>query len=335
MTSLRCLPVGAREGDVSGRPRDHERQPVVFLMGPTASGKTRLAMELAERLPLRVISVDSAMVYRGMDIGTGKPGAEALRRVPHRLIDIRDPDQAYSAGDFRHDALDEIAKAHGESNIPFLVGGTGLYFRALWDGLSVLPPADPEVRAGLAAEAAERGWETLHARLADVDPVSAARIHATDPQRIQRALEIHQLTGCPMSQLLSGEQRSALANPVHALIIEPSDRGRLHADIAARFESMLRAGLVDEVVELQRRWRLNAGAPCTRAVGYRQVNEYLQRRIRYEQMVERGIAATRQLARRQLTWLRAEGRATRFDCHAEGLAGDVLAALDRMLSEGL
>ncbi len=292
-------------------------------------------MALAERLPLRIISVDSAMVYRGMDIGTGKPGAEALRRVPHRLIDIRNPDQAYSAADFRHGALEEIAKAHCESKIPFLVGGTGLYFRALRDGLSVLPPADPEVRAGLAAEAAEHGWETLHARLADVDPASAARIHATDPQRIQRALEVYQLTGLPMSQLLSGKERAALANPVHALIIEPSDRGRLHADIAARFHEMLRVGLVEEVAELQRRWGLNAGEPSTRAVGYRQVSEYLERRSGYEQMVERGIAATRQLARRQLTWLRAEGCAARFDCHAEDLAGDVLAALGRDLPGAL
>ncbi len=333
MTSLRCSPVGARERDVSARPRDPARQPVVFLMGPTASGKTRLAMDLAERLPLRVISVDSAMVYRGLDIGTGKPGAEALRRVPHRLIDIRDPDQAYSAGDFRHDALDEIAKAHSEKTIPLLVGGTGLYFRALRDGLSVLPPADPEVRARLAAEAAERGWETLHARLAGVDPVSAARIHATDPQRIQRALEIYQLTGRPMSQLLSAGQRGALPGPVHALIIEPNDRGRLHADIAARFEAMLRAGFVEEVVELRRRWGSSAGAPCARAVGYRQVREYLEGRSSYRQMAERGIAATRQLARRQLTWLRAEGRAARFDCHAGDLAGDVLAALGAALCD--
>ena len=317
---------------MSERRGDYQRQPIVFLMGPTAAGKTRLAVELAEQLPLRAISVDSAMVYRGMDIGTGKPDKEALARVPHRLIDIRDPDQTYSAADFRHDALDEIAKAHSERQIPLLVGGTGLYFRALRDGLSVLPPADPEVRARLAAEAAERGWGTLHARLADVDPASAARIHANDPQRIQRALEIYQLTGIPMSRLLSSEERVALGNPVHAVIIEPSDRGRLHSDIAARFHGMLRAGLVEEVTELQRRWRLSADAPCMRAVGYRQVGEYLGRRTSYEQMVDRAIAATRQLARRQLTWLRAEGHAARFDCHAGDLVGEVLAALGGKLS---
>ncbi len=304
-------------------------------MGPTAAGKTRLAMELAERLPLRTISVDSAMVYRGMDIGTGKPEREALARVPHGLIDIRDPGETYSAADFRHDALDEIAKAHSESKIPFLVGGTGLYFRALRDGLSVLPPADPEVRAQLAAQAAEHGWGTLHARLAEVDPASATRIHANDPQRIQRALEIYQLTGVPMSRLLSGRERVALANPVHVVIIEPSHRGRLHADIAARFHGMLQAGLVEEVTELQRRWRLGAGEPCMRAVGYRQVGEYLEQRIRYEQMVARAIAATRQLARRQLTWLRAESDAARFDCHAEDLVADVLATLGKALSDSL
>ena len=319
---------------MSAKPGSQERQPLIFLMGPTAAGKTRLAMELAERLSLRTISVDSAMVYRGMDIGTGKPAKEALARVPHRLIDIRNPGQRYSAADFRHDALGEIAKAQCEGKIPLLVGGTGLYFRALRDGLSVLPPADPEVRARLAAQAAEHGWGALHARLAEVDPASASRIHANDPQRIQRALEIYQLTGVPMSRLLSGRQRVALANPVHTVIIEPSHRGRLHADIAARFHGMLQAGLVEEVSELQRRWRLGAGESCMRAVGYRQVGEYLERRIPYEQMVARAIAATRQLARRQLTWLRAEGRAARFDCHAEDLVEDVLATLGKALSGG-
>jgi len=319
---------------VSARPRARARLPLVFLMGPTAAGKTRLAMELAERLPLRAISVDSAMVYRGMDIGTGKPEREVLARVPHRLIDIRDPGQTYSAADFRHDALDEIGKAQGESKIPFLVGGTGLYFRALRDGLSVLPAADREVRAQLAAQAAEHGWGTLHARLAQVDPVSAARIHENDPQRIQRALEVFELTGVPMSRLLSDRKRVALVNPVHVVIIEPSHRGRLHADIAARFHGFLRAGLVEEVAELQRRWRLSAGEPCMRAVGYRQVGEYLQGRVPYEQMAARAIAATRQLARRQLTWLRAEGHAARFDCHAENLVEVVLASLGKALSGG-
>jgi tRNA dimethylallyltransferase len=291
-------------------------------------------MHLAARLPLRIISVDSAMVYRRMDIGTGKPGAEALRRVPHRLIDIRDPDQAYSAADFRRDALEEIRLAQRENRIPFLVGGTGLYFRALRDGLSVLPPADSQVRAELAAEAAACGWETMHARLADVDPVSAGRIHENDPQRIQRALEVYRLTGCPMSQLQSRGERATLSNPVHALIMEPVDRHRLHADIASRFDSMLRAGLVEEVKALRRRWRLSTDLPSMRAVGYRQVCEYLDGRSSREEMVDRGIAATRQLARRQLTWLRAEGGAARFDCHATGLVETALDTLRRCLPGG-
>jgi tRNA dimethylallyltransferase len=301
-------------------------------MGPTASGKTRVAMQIAEWLPVRIISVDSAMVYRGMDIGTGKPDAESLRRVPHRLIDIRDPDQAYSAAEFRDDALQEIDLAAREGRIPLLVGGTGLYFRALRDGLSVLPSADAQLRARLADEAAAGGWQRLHARLADVDPVSARRIHANDPQRIQRALEVYQLTGRPMSQLLADEDRASLANPVHAVIIEPSDRTRLHADIAARFRAMLHDGLIEEVEALRRRWQLPPELPAMRAVGYRQVSEFLEGRSRREEMLDRAIAATRQLARRQLTWLRAEPGAVRFDCHASGLAEAVFDTLTARLA---
>jgi tRNA dimethylallyltransferase len=296
-------------------------------MGPTAAGKTRLAMALAQILPLRVISVDSAMVYRGMDIGTGKPDKADLERVPHHLIDIREPDQIYSASHFRQDALREIAAAHAENTVPLLVGGTGLYFRALRDGLSVLPAAHAPLRAELAAQAAEFGWATLHARLARLDPESAARIHVNDPQRIQRALEVRELTGRPMSRLISDAERDPLSNPVHTLIIEPRDRARLHADIRARFLAMLKAGLVAEVTALRRRYRLGASAPSMRAVGYRQVGEYLDGRTGYDQMTDGAIAATRQLARRQLTWLRAEASATRFDCHSEHLLADVLAAL--------
>jgi tRNA dimethylallyltransferase len=301
-------------------------------MGPTASGKTRLAIDLAQRLPLAIISVDSAMVYRGMDIGTGKPDEETQRRSPHALIDIRDPEQAYCADEFRRDALDAIGKAQQEDKIPLLVGGTGLYFRALRDGLSALPPADAEVRAELAARAADQGWEALHGHLAGVDPASAARIHANDAQRIQRALEVFQLTGQPMSRLISDEKPVALANPVHAVIIEPADRSRLHADIATRFHEMLQAGFVDEVTNLQCRRRLSADLPSMRAVGYRQIGDYLDGRCGYEEMVERGIAATRQLARRQLTWLRGERHAARFDCHAGGLMTDVMTTLDNALS---
>ena len=301
-------------------------------MGPTASGKTRLAVELARRLPLDIISVDSAMVYRGMDIGTGKPDKETQRRAPHRLIDIRDPETAYSADEFRRDALDAIGRAREENKIPFLVGGTGLYFRALRDGLSALPSADAGVRAQLAAEALEHGWEALHRRLAGVDAESAARIHANDAQRIQRALEIFQLSGQPMSRLISADKPVALPYPVHTLIIEPTDRGRLHADIAARFHAMLQAGLVEEVKNLRQRRPLSADLPALRAVGYRQIGDYLDGRCSYEQMVEAGIAATRQLARRQLTWLRGERHGARFDCHAADLLEDVVTTLDSALT---
>ena len=333
-TSPRCC-VAAVDGPgvnaESRRRLDRSVWPIVFLMGPTASGKTRFAMELAERFPLRVISVDSAMVYRGMDIGTGKPDREALRRVPHRLINIRDPDETYSAADFRRDAVDEIARARDESRIPFLVGGTGLYFRALRDGLSVLPSADRDVRARLEAEAAEHGWKRLHGRLEELDPVSAARINSNDPQRIQRALEVLELTGAPMSRLLAGEERVGLAEPVHGFIIEPASRARLHEDIAARFHDMLDAGLVEEVRGLRQRWAPGDAPPSMRAVGYRQVDEFLQGRCSHGEMVDRGIAATRQLARRQLTWLRAETRAARFDCHAADLSADLQAALERAI----
>jgi tRNA dimethylallyltransferase len=307
--------------------------PIVFLMGPTASGKTRLAMELAERFPLRVISVDSAMVYRGMDIGTGKPDREALRRVPHCLIDIREPDETYSAADFRQDAVAEIARARDEDRIPFLVGGTSLYFRALRDGLSVLPSADRDVRARLEEEAAAHGWKRLHRRLAQADPMSAGRIDSNDPQRIQRALEVLELTGVPMSRLLAGAERVGLAEPVHAFIIEPMRRDRLHADIDARFHDMLHAGLVEEVRGLRQRWSPGQAPPSMRAVGYRQVDDYLGGRCSRGEMIDRGIAATRQLARRQLTWLRAERRATRFDCHAEDLPNHLQAALAGVISD--
>jgi tRNA dimethylallyltransferase len=307
--------------------------PIVFLMGPTASGKTRLAMELAERFPLRVISVDSAMVYRGMDIGTGKPDPAALRRVPHRLIDIRDPHETYSAADFRRDAVDAIAQSRDEGRIPFLVGGTGLYFRALRDGLSVLPSADRDIRARLEAQAAEHGWAHLHRRLEGVDPEAAARINANDPQRIQRALEVFEATGAPMSRLLAGGERVGLGEPVHGFILEPDDRTRLHADIAARFHDMLDAGLVEEVRGLRQRWSPDDAPPSMRAVGYRQVDEFLGGRSTHGEMVEKAVAATRQLARRQLTWLRAETGAERFDCHGENLSSSLRAALERAISD--
>ena len=294
-------------------------------MGPTAAGKTGVAAELAERDPFEIVSVDSALVFRHLDIGTGKPDLELLARAPHRLVDIRDPDQRYSAGAFRDDAWREIADIRGSGRVPLLVGGTGLYFRALEQGLAVLPPADPEVRAGIEREAARAGWPAMHARLAGVDPASARRIHAGDPQRIERALEVHALTGRPMSELLARGRRGGLAGPVCRIVLEPADRSALHRDIAARFMRMLDAGLIDEVRDLRRRWPLTARSASMRLVGYRQVWAYLEGACTREQMTERAVAATRQLARRQLTWLRSDPTAVRVDCHAPDVVKRVAA----------
>lgn len=305
--------------------------PVVCLMGPTASGKTALASALVECLPLDIISVDSAMVYRGMDIGTGKPGAAQLARAPHRLIDIREPHEGYSAADFRGDALAEIDAVRARGRVPFLVGGTGLYFRALLEGLARLPAADPRTRARLEAQGQGLGWAALHRRLARVDAHSAARIHPNDPQRIQRALEVYELTGEPMSKLLDGAASGALAGPRVALIIEPGDRGALHGAIERRFHGMLERGLVDEVAHLLENPRLTADAQSMRAVGYRQVGAHLAGQLDYTSMVSRALAATRQLARRQLTWLRTERDATRLD----GQAGELVPRAREVLARAL
>ncbi len=283
-----------------------DRRPcAIFLMGPTASGKTALACALAERFALQLVSVDSALVYRGLDIGTAKPDAETLARHPHRLIDIRDPSQPYSAAEFRADALvamEEIARA---GSTPLLVGGTGLYFRALEYGLSALPEADPGVRARLAEEAARSGWPALHARLAAADAPAAARIRPNDAQRIQRALEVIELTGRPLSAQQEG-RRERLPWRILKLALLPADRAPLHAAIAARFEAMLGAGFVEEA-----RWVLaevgpQFDLPAMRAVGYRQIWPYLAGEIGRGEFVQRAIFATRQLAKRQVTWLRSE-----------------------------
>jgi tRNA dimethylallyltransferase len=287
--------------------------PVIFLMGPTASGKTALAVELVRALPLDIISVDSAMVYRGMDIGTAKPGADILAVAPHRLIDICEPEQAYSAGQFCVDARREIAAIHAEGRIPLLVGGTGLYFRSLQYGFSEMPAADLEVRGRIEAEAEQFGWGVLHQRLAEVDPVAAARIHQNDPQRIQRALEIHALTGKPISALHEQGRSQALDNPVIKLIVAPAQRAELGVPIRARFMSMLEQGLVDEVERLRACPGLTAGSTAMRLVGYRQVWSYLDGEYDYNTMIDKGIHATSQLAKRQMTWLRREQEAHWFD----------------------
>ncbi|MBV5309450.1 tRNA (adenosine(37)-N6)-dimethylallyltransferase MiaA [Chromatium okenii] len=278
----------------------------IVLMGPTAAGKTALALELVRRLPCDIISVDSAMVYRGMDIGTAKPNPEQLATAPHRLIDIVEPIDAYSTARFRHDALAEMANITAAGRIPLLVGGTMLYFRALQQGLAVLPSADPELRQTLAEEAAVNGWAALHARLTTLDPVTAAHIHPNDPQRIQRALEVQALTGQPMSELIRAAAAESLPYRLLKFACVPRDRAQLHARIEQRFAAMLEQGLIDEVQQLLARGDLTAELPAMRCVGYRQVLEYLRGDYDRNELLQRGIFASRQLAKRQLTWLRAE-----------------------------
>jgi tRNA dimethylallyltransferase len=286
-------------------------------MGPTAAGKTDLAIALHERLPVDLISVDSAMVYRGMDIGTAKPDADELARAPHRLIDICDPVDAYSAARFREDALREMEAITSAGRIPLLVGGTMLYFRALQHGLSDLPAADADVRARLEDEFQRGGLDALHQRLERVDPVAAARIHRNDPQRVLRALEVWEITGRPLSDL----QQGGAEMPYRAikLVVAPESRGQLHERINRRFEQMLAGGLVEEVERLVARGDLNPEMPSMRSVGYRQVWAWLRGECGREEMIDRGKAATRQLAKRQYTWLRSEAGATWLDPRAEQL----------------
>ncbi|WP_129141101.1 tRNA (adenosine(37)-N6)-dimethylallyltransferase MiaA [Modicisalibacter coralii] len=284
--------------------QDDARPTVILLMGPTASGKTDLAMALHERLDVELISVDSAMVYRGMDIGTAKPSAEELARAPHRLIDIRDPAEPYSAAEFRDDARREIDEILAAGRTPLLVGGTMLYFRSLMGGVARLPSADPAVRAELEAWAARDGLGALHDELARVDPESAARIHRNDPQRTMRALEVQRLSGRPMSELWREQPEETLPWRALSIGLAPFDRRVLHARIAERFAMMLEAGFIDEVAALRRRADLHADLPAMKSVGYRQVWEYLEGRHDMASLRDRGVVATRQLAKRQITWLR-------------------------------
>jgi tRNA dimethylallyltransferase len=283
-----------------------DRRPLaIFLMGPTASGKTALACALAERFPLDLISVDSALVYRGMDIGSAKPDAQTLARFPHRLIDIRDPAQAYSAAEFRADALREMQAIAAAGRTPLLVGGTGLYFRVLQRGLSALPAADATLRVDIAQSAHAHGWPALHARLHALDPAAAGRIKPNDAQRIQRALEVIALTGRPLSAQ-QGAAPAPFGFRVLKLTLVPADRALLHARIAERMDAMLAHGFLDEVRALRARGDLSAELPAMRAVGYRQAWQHLEGQFEAAQLRERAIFATRQLAKRQLTWLRAE-----------------------------
>jgi len=277
------------------------------LLGPTASGKSRLAMQLAARFSrhrIEIVSIDSAQVYRGMDIGTAKPSSAERRAVPHHLIDILDPTERYSAGRFREDAMRAVAEIHASGGIPLLVGGTMLYYRALSEGLDELPAADPEIRARIDLEASRRGWPALHAELAAADAATAARLDPGDAQRIQRALEVYRLTGKPISEL-QRKSRIELPFELKAFSLAPEDRAELHRRIADRFDAMLQAGLVEELAALRERFALNAGLPSMRCVGYRQAWRFLEGEIGAKDLRETGIAATRQLAKRQLTWLRS------------------------------
>lgn len=312
----------------------HAPQPIACLLGPTASGKTAAALAFAARAPVEIVSVDSALVYREMDIGTAKPSAEERAVAPHHLIDIVDPVDAYSAADFRADALRLVGEIVARGNVPLLVGGTMLYYKALTQGLNDLPAADPEVRATLDADAAREGWPALHARLDAVDPVTAGRLAPNDSQRIQRALEVFMLTGQPMSALLAAPARDDDAARLYRFVpiaLEPSDRSVLHARIAARFDAMLAAGFVDEVKRLRARGDLHPGLPSMRCVGYRQAWEYLDGETDYDTMRDKGVFATRQLCKRQLTWLRGMSERVVVDCCGADATLLALQAIERVV----
>ena len=301
-------------------------------MGPTASGKTDLAVSLVESIPSEIISVDSAMIYREMDVGTAKPPAEVLAKAPHHLIDIRDPNQSYSVAEFCQDANQLIKEIHARERVPLLVGGTIMYFHSLQFGLSELPPANPKLREQFDQLVERRGVDALHQELAKIDPESAARIHPNDPQRIQRALEVFQLTGVK----LSAWHQTKIPTPTSAAAISiglfPEDRTLLHQRIASRFKQMLMDGMVDELTDLREKWQLSADMPAMRCIGYRQIWSYLDGVISYQQMCDQAIAATRQLAKRQLTWLRHYPEILRIDpntCTTTEITREITCQLQR------
>lgn len=286
--------------------------PAIFIMGPTAAGKTDLALAVASAFPVEIISVDSALVYRGMDIGTAKPSAEVLQQYPHHLVDILDPTETYSAGRFRDDALTLMSDITARGKVPLLVGGTMLYFKALQQGLSALPAADAEVRSKLDATAREFGLKHLHQRLSEVDPVAAARIHVNDPQRLQRALEVYEITGKSLTELTAQSQQK-LPYKVTKIIVAPFERAVLHQRIAQRYRTMVENGFIDEVKKLYHRGDCHPQLPSIRAVGYRQAWSYLAGDYDHDTFIEKAIIATRQMAKRQITWLRAQDDGVWFD----------------------
>jgi tRNA dimethylallyltransferase len=310
---------------------EEQKPSAIFLMGPTASGKTELAVALHERFPVDIVSVDSALVYRGMDIGTAKPDAETLQKAPHALIDIREPTQSYSAAEFRTDALVEMSKITTRGRVPLLTGGTMLYFRALSRGLAELPSANPNIREAIEAEAQKAGWRVMHARLAVKDPETAERIHYNDPQRIQRALEVIEITGRPMSELLKEQQENELGYRLLKIVVCPQPRSVLHERIERRFRLMLEAGFLDEVRALHARPDLTPDLPSMRCVGYRQAWAWLDGEFDFETMCEKALAATRQLAKRQMTWLRQESGAMWYDPTVENAQKSVFREVGNLL----
>ena len=305
--------------------------PLLFVMGPTGAGKSALALALAERLPLEIVSVDSAQVYRGFDIGTAKPNPANCRRVPHHLLDICAPTDTYSAARFRSDAQTAIAGIRARARVPLLVGGTGLYFRALEQGLAELPAAHPQVRAELQQDLASLGAHALHRRLAAIDPRAAARIHPHDPQRLLRALEVHIVSGVSQSALWERAGLAPHAGQIVKLVIAPTDRALLHRRLALRFELMIERGFINEVRALRDKLGLDADAPAMRTVGYREVWRYLAGEYVRSHMIERGVIATRQLAKRQLTWLRREAASTWLDCADPALLDRALCLIRRQI----
>jgi len=307
------------------------RSRCVCLTGPTAAGKTELALEIAAELGGEIVSMDSAMVYRGMDIGTAKPDAATLARIPHHLVDILEPEEPYSAGGFARDAARAIGEIQARGRLALVVGGTMLYLRALREGLATLPGRDATLRAAIDAEAAEIGWPAMHARLAEIDPVSAARIRPADRQRIQRALEVHALTGRPLSALLA-DGRGAGGLEVLSFAIVPEDRENLRAQIERRFDAMVEAGFLDEVRVLRKRPGLGPAHPSMRAVGYRQLWAYLDGEYGWDEARRRAVTATRQLAKRQLTWLRGDATSERHAAEDPALARRLRAGIERALA---
>lgn len=307
--------------------------PLICLMGPTASGKTQLAIELTQQFPFEIISVDSAMVYRSMDIGTSKPHAFILKNAPHRLIDIKDPAESYSAAQFCQDAEREIEAILQKGKIPLLVGGTMLYFHALQNGLSALPSADPMLRDQLNKEALEKGWPALHEQLQEKDPEAASRIHPHDAQRIQRALEIMYVTGKTVTNWYKLPTRVPSRWNIHSLGLVPTDRHLLHQRIAERFHRMLSEGLIDEVKRLFVRGDLNLQLPSIRSVGYRQIWDYLDNQYDHQTMIEKSIAATRQLAKRQLTWLRSWGNLIKLESEATNIKQQVITIISNLFEK--